>query len=163
MIEISSTLSYTFSMTHVDETALAAWRAFITAHASLIERIDRDLAAAECVPLSWYDILIELAEAPERRLRMSELASRVVLSRSTLTHLVERIEGHGLIRRERSDSDRRGAYAVLTDQGYAALRKAWPIYAHGIATYFASQVNAEEIQALTAALTRILAALRAAA
>jgi DNA-binding MarR family transcriptional regulator len=150
-------------MTHIDESALAAWRAFITAHASLIERIDRDLAAAECVPLSWYDVLIELAEAPEHRLRMSELASRVVLSRSTLTHLAERIEGHGLIKRERSDSDRRGAYAVLTDQGYAALRKAWPIYAHGIGTYFASQINAEEIQTLAAALTRILAALRAAA
>ncbi len=149
-------------MTHVDETALAAWRAFITAHASLIERIDRDLAAAECVPLSWYDILIELVEAPEKRLRMSELASRVVLSRSTLTHLVERLEAHGLVKRERSDSDRRGAYAVLTDQGYAALRKAWPIYAHGISTYFASQLHAGDIQTLTSALTRILAALRAA-
>src|SRR6266496_5539977 len=162
MIEISSTLSYTFSMTHVDETVLAAWRAFITAHASLIERIDHDLAAAECVPLSWYDILIELVEAPEKRLRMSELASRVVLSRSTLTHLVERLEAHGLVKRERSDSDRRGAYAVLTDQGHAALRKAWPIYAHGIATYFASHIRSEEIQTLTAAFTRILAALRAA-
>ena len=149
-------------MPHVDETTLAAWRSFITAHAALIERIDRDLAAAECVPLSWYDVLIELAAAPERRLRMSELAGRVVLSRSTLTHLVERIEGQGLVKRERSDSDRRGAYAVLTDRGYAALRKAWPIYAHGIATYFASHLQPEDIQTLTAALSRILAALRAA-
>ena len=150
-------------MTNLDETALAAWRAFITAHASLIEQIDRDLAAAECVPLSWYDILIELTEAPERRLRMSELDSRVVLSRSTLTHLVERLEAHGLVKRERSDSDRRGAYAVLTDQGYAALRKAWPIYAKGISTYFARHLHDEDIQTLTAAFTRILAALHAAA
>jgi DNA-binding MarR family transcriptional regulator len=149
-------------MTHLDETALAAWRGFITAHASLIERIDRDLAAAECVPLSWYDILIELTEAPERRLRMSELASRVVLSRSTLTHLIERLEAHQLVKRERSDSDRRGAYAVLTDQGYAALRKAWPIYAHGISTYFASHLHTEEIKTLTTVFARILAALRAA-
>ena len=147
---------------HVDETTLAAWRALITAHASLIERIDRDLVAAKCVPLSWYDILIELVEAPERRLRMSDLASRVVLSRSTLTHLVERLEREGLVKRERSDQDRRGAYAVLTEQGYAALRQAWPIYARGIATYFARHVHPNEIQALTDALTRILAALRTA-
>jgi len=144
----------------LDETALAAWRSFLTTHATLIERIDRDLAAAECVPLSWYDVLIELLEAPERRLRMSDLASRVVLSRSTLTHLVERLEREGLVRRERSDSDRRGAYAVLTDAGRAAMRKAWPIYAHGIAEYFAQHMRADEIASLTSALERVLAALR---
>jgi DNA-binding MarR family transcriptional regulator len=153
---------YTLGMqkTSLDETALAAWRSFITAHATLIERIDRDLAAAGCVPLSWYDVLIELLEAPEHRLRMSDLASRVVLSRSTLTHLVERLEREGLVRRERSDSDRRGAYAVLTDEGRAAMRKAWPIYARGIAEYFAQHLRADEIASLTGALTRVLAALR---
>jgi DNA-binding MarR family transcriptional regulator len=148
-------------MKHVlEERELAAWRNFITAHAALIERIDRDLAAAECVPLSWYDVLIELQEAPERRLRMSDLASRVVLSRSTLTHLVERLETQGLVRRERSDQDRRGAYAVLTDQGHAALRRAWPIYARGIAEHFARHLQPDEATSMTEALARILAALR---
>lgn len=146
----------------LDERELAAWRGFITAHAALIERIDRDLAAAECVPLSWYDVLIELQEAPERRLRMSDLASRVVLSRSTLTHLVERLEAQGLVRRERSDQDRRGAYAVLTDQGHAELRRAWPIYAQGIAEHFARHLHPEEIGSITDATTRVLSALRGA-
>ena len=127
----------------LEEPALAAWRGFITAHARLIEQIDRDLAAASCVPLHWYDILIELFEAPGQRLRMSDLAARVVLSRSTLTHLAERLEHAGLVRRERSDSDRRGAYAVLTEAGDLALRKAWPVYAHGIAEYFARHLPPE--------------------
>ncbi|HNP74246.1 MAG TPA: MarR family transcriptional regulator [Kouleothrix sp.] len=144
----------------LDNSALAAWRNFITAHAALIERIDGDLVAAECVPLSWYDVLIELQEAPERRLRMSDLASRVVLSRSTLTHLVERLEDQGLVRRERSAHDRRGAYAVLTDQGHAALRRAWPIYAQGIADHFSRHLSAGEVATMTAALERILGALR---
>jgi DNA-binding MarR family transcriptional regulator len=144
----------------LNERELAAWRNFITAHAALIERIDRDLSVAECVPLSWYDVLIELQEAPERRLRMSDLASRVVLSRSTLTHLVERLETQGLVRRERSDQDRRGAYAVLTDAGHAALRRAWPIYAQGIAEHFARHLHPDEVGSMTEALARILAALR---
>ena len=143
------------------DTALAAWRGFITAHATVIERIDRDLVAAGCVPLSWYDVLIELYEAPERRLRMSQLADRVVLSRSTLTHLAGRIEAAGLLRRDRDAEDRRGAYAVLTEEGEAALRKAWPIYARGIATYFAQHLSEADARVLSVAFDRILDAIRA--
>ncbi|GAB4204061.1 MAG: MarR family winged helix-turn-helix transcriptional regulator [Roseiflexaceae bacterium] len=137
---------------------LAAWRNLITAHATLIEQIDRDLAAAECIPLSWYDVLVELLEAPEQRLRMSELARRVVLSRSTLTHLAGRLEGAGLLRRERVDADRRGAYAVLTGAGREAMRKAWPVYAQGIAAYFAAHLSPAEAEVLRDVLGRMLAA-----
>jgi DNA-binding MarR family transcriptional regulator len=142
--------------TKLSSAGLAAWRKLITAHALLIEQIDRDLAAAGCIPLQWYDVLVELLEAPEQRLRMSELARRVVLSRSTLTHLAARLEGEGLLRRERVDTDRRGAYAVLTDDGREAMRKAWPVYAHGIAGYFAAHLSEEEADQLRDLLARVL-------
>lgn len=142
--------------TTLSAASLAAWRNLITAHAVLIEQIDRDLATAECIPLHWYDVLVELLEAPEQRLRMSELARRVVLSRSTLTHLAARLEHEGLLRRERVDTDRRGAYATLTDKGREAMRKAWPVYAQGIAGYFAAHLSEAEAAQLRDLLSRVL-------
>jgi len=145
----------------LDETRLAAWRSFITAHAVLIDMIDRELVAAGCVPLQWYDVLVELVEAPDHRLRMHQLAAQVVLSRSGLTRLVDRLEAEGLLTRERSGQDRRGAYAVLTEKGRAALRQAWPIYARGIANHFARHLSGAEARTLTEAFEGILAAERA--
>lgn len=139
----------------LDERRLAAWRALLTAHATVIEQIERDLAAARQVPLGSYDVLLALAEAPNRRLRMRELAAAVVLNRSTLTRRVDRLEAEGLLVRERCADDRRGAYATLTDAGRAALRAAWPIYADGIARYFARALTDAETDTLTHALTRI--------
>ena len=143
-------------MTQLDPQHLAAWRSFITAQARLIERIDRDLLDAKCIPLQWYDVLIELLEAPERRLRMSELADRVVLSRSTITRLVDRLEAAGLLVRQRSDADRRGAYAVITQAGVTAMRQAWPIYAHGIAAYFGQQLSSGDAQVIAQSMARML-------
>jgi DNA-binding MarR family transcriptional regulator len=144
--------------TRMTEQQLRAWRGFITAHATLIEQIDHELSAAECIPLHWYDVLVELHEAPEQRLRMNELARRVVLSRSTLTHLANRLEQVGLLKRERVGNDRRGAYAVLTAQGSDALRKAWPIYAQGISRYFIQHLSDQEVEALSVIFQRLLAA-----
>jgi len=143
---------------HLSEQYLKVWRAFLKAHATVVDRIDHDLAAAERLPLSSYDVLIELYEAPEHRLRMHELAQRVVLSRSGLTRLVDRLEAEGLLTRDRSGTDRRGAYAVITEQGIAAMRQAWPVYARGIIKYFAQWLTPEEAQLLGSALGRILQA-----
>lgn len=143
---------------HLSDQHLAAWRTFLKAHATLIDRIDRDLAAAKLPPLSTYDVLIELYEVPEQRLRMHELAERVVLSRSGLTRLVDRLEAEGLLTRDRSGTDRRGAYAVITEQGIAALRRMWPTYARSIVEYFAQWLTREEAQLLEAAFGRILGA-----
>jgi DNA-binding MarR family transcriptional regulator len=142
----------------LSEQHLAAWRTFLKAHATIIDRIDRDLVAAQRPPLSSYDVLIELYEAPERRLRMHELAERVVLSRSGLTRLVDRLEAEGLLTRDRCGTDRRGAFAVITEQGIAALQKTWPIYARGISEYFAQWLTLEEAQFLESALRRTLQA-----
>lgn len=140
----------------LSEQNLAAWRNFLKAHAVVVDRIDHDLLTAERLPLSSYDVLIELYEAPERRLRMHELAQRIVLSRSGLTRLVDRLEAEGLLRRDRSATDRRGAYAVITEQGIEALRRAWPVYAQGIVRYFAQWLSPEEAQVLETAFERIL-------
>lgn len=141
-----------------DEQHLAAWRAFLTAHAAVIDQIDRDLAAAGVLPLGWYDVLIELHEAPERRLRLHELAHAVVLSRSGLTRLVDRLEAAGLLCRQPDPTDRRGAFAALTDAGLAALQHTWPAYARGIVAHFARHLSDEEARILGGALERVRAA-----
>ncbi len=141
----------------VDALHLAAWRAFLNAHATVVERIERDLAEAQQLPLGAYDVLFALEEAPDKRLRMRELASAVVLNRSTLSRRVDRLEQEGLLTRERADTDRRGAYAVLTERGREALRAAWPVYAHGIEEYFAAHLSEAEVGMLTEALRRVAA------
>jgi DNA-binding MarR family transcriptional regulator len=140
----------------LDTQQLTVWRLFITAHAILIDTIDGELARAGCVPLHWYDVLIELYEAPERRLRMSELARKVVLSKSGLTRLVDKLENAGLLHRAAAESDGRGAFAVITDAGIAALRQAWPVYADGIQSHFAAYMNEDEAAQLTSVFTRVL-------
>lgn len=141
--------------TEPDDQQLAAWRALLYAHALVVEAIERDLAAAGLVPLTWYDVLVALWEAPDHRLRLRELAREVVLSRSGLTRLVDRLETAGLLRREPCLDDRRGAYAVLTAAGREAQLRAWPVYAHGIADRFGRHLSPEEAAVLATALGRV--------
>lgn len=144
----------------IDEFHLAAWRAFLNAHAAVIHMIEEDLAHAQRVPLSSYDVLLTLSEASDHRLRMHEIAEQVVLSRSGLTRLIDRLEKEGFLYRERCGEDRRGAYAVLSDKGLEALRQAWPVYARGIQKNFASLLSDEEVKILTQALERVNEAAR---
>lgn len=144
----------------LDESREEAWRAFITAYGVVMERIERELAGAGLPPLGWYDVLLELWVAPERRLRMHELARAVVLSRSGLTRLVDRLERAGLLRREPDPADRRGAFAVLTEEGAAMRRTMWPVYERGISEHFGEHLSDEEARTLTRALGRVVAANR---
>jgi len=137
-----------------------AWRALITAHAAMVERIERELSEAGLPPLGWYDVLLELWRAPGRRLRMHELAHAVVLSRSGLTRLVDRLEKEGLLRREPDPEDGRGSFAVLTDEGARMREKMWPIYAEGIAKHFGAHISDEEAEVITRVLGRVRAATR---
>jgi DNA-binding MarR family transcriptional regulator len=111
--------------------------------------------------LEHYDVLLCLKRAPggETRLRLSELAKAVTLSRSGLTRLVDRLEKAGLLRREACPSDRRGAFAVLTPKGSDALRRTWPAYARAIQEHFARHLSDEEAAVLARAFGRILRAL----
>ena len=145
-----------------DEARLAAWRALLNAHAAAVGAIERDLAAAGRVPLTWYDVLVALSEAPGERLRLHELADRVVLSRSGLTRLVDRLEAAGLLRREACPTDRRGAFAVLTPEGAATLLQTWPTYARGIVEHFSRFLERDEVEAVATALEKVRAAGRSA-
>ena len=135
-----------------------AWRALITAHAAAVEGIERGLVEAGLPPLGWYDVLLKLSAAPGCRLRMHELASTVVLSRSGLTGLVDRLEKAGLLRREPDPADGRGSFAALTDEGARMRERMWPVYAKGIAEHFGTHVTDEEAEVLTRALGRVRAA-----
>jgi DNA-binding MarR family transcriptional regulator len=140
----------------------SVWPLFLTAHAVLVERIEARLAAAALPPLAWYDVLWALERAPERRLRMSELADHVVLSRSNLTRLVDRLEEAGVVARERSEEDRRGAYAVITAAGRELRRRMWPTYESGIRDLFDSQLGEVEARHMQTALRRMLETTRGA-
>jgi DNA-binding MarR family transcriptional regulator len=138
----------------IEESLLASWRALLGAHARVLARIERDLRDEGLPPLTWYDVLWALYRAPDRRLRMSELAGHVVLSRTGLVRLVDRIEAAGLVRREAVPEDRRGAYATLTEAGADMLRRMWPVYARGIRELFLQPVGGDA-QRVRAALERV--------
>ena len=143
----------------LDNLQSSVWRLFLTAHARLLERIELRLAQADLPPLDWYDVLFTLKEAPDYRLRLSDLAEKVLLSRSNLTRLVDRLEKAGLLRRDACPSDRRGTFAVLTEAGLAMQQQIWVVYADAIADYFASHLqNEDEIKTLQRVLSRLLSA-----
>lgn len=120
----------------ITEEQLAAWRAFLRAHSTMLRRIARDLDAAGLPPLTWYDVLAALRDAPEGRLRQTELAERVLLSHSGLSRLLDRIERNGLVRRVACPGDRRSFHIELTEEGEKMLQRMWPVYAQGIAEDF---------------------------
>ena len=140
----------------LDNLRSSLWRLFLTAQVKLRDRIEAKLDLAGLPSLEWYDVLYTLKEAPEQRLRLSELAEKVLLTRSNLTRLVDRLEKVGLLQRESCPSDRRGTFAVLTEAGLAMQQQIWPIYAEGIVEYFASHINDEEIEVLQQVLQRML-------
>jgi DNA-binding MarR family transcriptional regulator len=145
----------------VDEGELATWRAFLGAHALVIQQIEHDLRARGLPPLTWYDVLWPLYRAEEKRLRMNELAEEVVLSRTGLVRLVDRVEAAGLLRRERVREDGRGTYAVITDDGVATLRRMWPVYRRHIEQDFLDPLGSGTAR-LRTALERIVEKNRAA-
>jgi DNA-binding MarR family transcriptional regulator len=136
-----------------------AWAVFLTAHATLVEKIEAALAAAGLPPLAWYDVLWELEKA-DGRLRMAELARRVVLSRSNLSRLADRLEQAGLVARQDAAEDGRGYDLVLTRPGKAMRRKMWPVYEERIDHLFSSQLSVEEARIIGEALGRAVKAAR---
>jgi DNA-binding MarR family transcriptional regulator len=138
-----------------------AWAVLLTAHATLVERVEAALAAAGLPALAWYDALWELEKAGGR-LRMRELARRVVLSKSNLSRLADRLEGAGLVERADAADDGRGYDLVLTRAGRAMRRRMWPVYATQIETHFSRHVTLEEARVLGEALGRAVKAARSA-
>ena len=127
---------------------LTAWRTFLRAHAMLVRRLEAELVAEHDLPLASYDVLVQLSEATDRRLRMTELADRVLLSRSGLTRLVDRLVRDGLVERQACPDDARGMLAVLTPAGLDRLREAWPTHRRGVAAHV-SHLSDDEVELLT--------------
>jgi DNA-binding MarR family transcriptional regulator len=133
----------------ISEEQLRAWRAFLRAHSTMLRRISQDLVEADLPPLTWYDVLAVLRDAPQARLRQVEVADQLLLSPSGLSRLLDRIEEAGLVRRVTCPGDRRSLHLELTEAGQDMLDQMWPVYARGIAEDFlpAFGTNAGEIAA----------------
>jgi DNA-binding MarR family transcriptional regulator len=141
----------------LDEEEQRTWRAFMLSHLLLFEQFERDLQVGVGLPSAYYEILVRLSEAPDRRLRMSELAEKSQSSRSRLSHAVARLEESGWVRRESCPTDRRGALAVLTDEGFAALETAAPVHVESVRTHLFDSLTPAQLAALRDISDTILA------
>lgn len=140
------------------EAKLDAWRALLEAHATVLEQLSEELEHEMGLPITFYDVLLHLNEAPDRRLPMRELAERVLLSKSGLTRLVDRMVAEGLVERAACESDRRIVYAVLTTAGRERLVGAAPVHLRGIEEHFGRHLTDNEADTLRGLLQRVAGA-----
>ena len=137
-----------------DGRGLAAWTSLLRAHATLVRQLESDLARETGLGLADFDVLAQLADAGGE-LRMTDLAHRALISRSGMTRRVARLVGEGLVRRADADADGRGVVVALTEAGVRRLTETAPVHARGIAEYFASRLEPEELAVLERALDRV--------
>jgi DNA-binding MarR family transcriptional regulator len=135
---------------------LAAWRGLLRVHSALVKALDAELLAGHELPLTSYEVLINLQAAPGRRRRMAELADGVLLSRSGMTRLVDRLERDGLLERDPCTDDGRGTFAVLTDKGDALLRRARRTHLDGVRERFLRHFEPDELRSLAGLWNRVL-------
>jgi DNA-binding MarR family transcriptional regulator len=140
----------------LDDRELRAWRGMLRVHATLTKALDAELEAAHGLPLTSYEVLLHLDDAEGQRMRMSDLAATVILSRSGLTRLVDRLEREGLIARESCASDARGSFATLTPAGRRKLAAARATHLAGVRSLFLDHFGAEELELLGSAWERLL-------
>src|SRR5918999_1564526 len=134
---------------------LDAWRAFMGAHARLFRRLDDELRTEHDLSLPEYDALLHLAEAPDRRVRMSRLAALVLLSKSGVTRLIDRLEADGSVERLQCAHDARGAEAVLTEDGLSRLRHASATHLRGIERYFVDVLPQADLEAIERSMNAV--------
>jgi len=140
------------------DPAVDAWRGLLVAHSRLVPAVEADLRAAGQVPLSWYDVLLELNAAPDRRLRMSELGQRTVLSRTRVSRVVDELAAAGLAERQPDQADGRSSFAALTPAGREALRRAWPVYRHAIHRQLTARLTPQQCRDLATLLGQLITA-----
>ena len=139
-----------------DDERVAAWRAVLLAQSRVVRAIEADLEGAALVPLTWYDVLLELNAAPGRQLRMQQLGLRTVLSRTRCSRLVTELEGEGLVVRIADPDDGRATLARITERGRSALKSAAPVYLRGINEHFTRYLTASEQRAITNGLQKVI-------
>ena len=136
-------------------TELEAWRGLLRTHRDLVSRLDQELERDHGLPLTSYEVLMLLSDAPGGSLRMGDLASALLLSRSGLTRLVDRLERDGLVRRVPCPEDARGLLATITQKGEARLAKARPAHLAGVRRHFLDRLRSEDLRALSSAWSRL--------
>jgi DNA-binding MarR family transcriptional regulator len=132
----------------LDRNELAAWRGMLRVHADMTRVLDAELTRRHGLPLTSYEVLLFLADSPDGRMRMSELADSVLLSRSGLTRLVDRLERDGLLEREQCEEDARGYFAAITDRGRAVFNEARRTHLAGVRERFLSRFSHEDLRTL---------------
>ncbi len=135
---------------------LDAWDSFLRAHATLVRRLELELAKATGLALADFDVLAQLARAGGE-LRMTDLADRALISRSGMTRRVARLVEEGLVRRDNSDADARGVVIVLTDAGVARLTETAPVHVRNVSKLFVAQLDNRELVVLKNALDKVTA------
>jgi DNA-binding MarR family transcriptional regulator len=148
-------------MTSLTATALStpelgAWRGMLAAHSSTIAALDAELEAEFDLPLRSYEVLLHLHDAPDRSLRMGELAERLYFSRSGLTRLVDRLVNAGLVERADCPSDRRGSYAQLTTKGCKRFEAARPAHLRGVRKHFLSKLSEGDLERLSRIWSKVM-------
>ncbi len=141
----------------LDSAGLAAWRAFLRAHAAVTRRLESDLVGSP-LSLAEFDVLATIVNAPEGTLRMKDLAERVLLTKSGITRLVDRLVERGFVARHACAADRRGQYAALTDEGREAFQQARRVHLPSVASAFSAHLDGTERDTITAALERVASA-----
>jgi DNA-binding MarR family transcriptional regulator len=144
-----------------DELGLTTWSMLLRTHAAVVRAIEREVEDATGLPLSWYDVLLELDAVDQGRLRMQELGARVVLSRTRVSRLVDEIARAGMVDKQPDPADGRATLAVITERGRQELRRAAPVYLDRIQANFTSNLTEDQLQAIHDGLQQVLAVQRA--
>lgn len=134
---------------------LAPWRAFLLAHTRVFRRLDDELRAEHDLTVGEYDALLTIAQAPERRIRMRQLADQVILSKSGVTRLIDRLVDDGLVERSACLADARGAEAVLTERGLTRLRAASTTHLRGIHEHFLAILDGDDLDTIERAMSSV--------
>lgn len=134
------------------DAEMAAWQALLHAHEQVTRKLDAELRAEHRLGMSEYDVLLRLARAPERKLRMTELAERIMFSASGLTRVVDRLESEGLVERRRDADDARVVHAGLTGKGRETLRAAARTHLRGIRQHFTGRLSQSQLNEVASAL-----------
>lgn len=132
-----------------------AWRRFLEAHRLVTSALEEELREHTQTPLAWFDVLLHLSEADDHRSRMQELAQAVLISKSGLTRLVDRMERAGLVSREACEEDRRGTFAAMTARGAERLERCLPVYRTGVQQHFTDLLDDEIATILAESLGRV--------
>lgn len=139
----------------LDAVHESAWRAYLRAHALLQRALDAELRRESGISLNTFDALVQLSEAPDRQMRMNQLAAALVYSQSGLTRVADGLEKAGFAIRSADPGDRRALLVRLTDAGLAALEAAWPVHLRGVQAYWAKHLSAREAETVARVFGRV--------